>query len=261
MQEINQYVSELQQSELLHALPLETLLPALPKAGKNYRRRRGVLFLGQDPGVLVEQKDKPEKTAEFFQKHHRDWDAFWFEDPVNSFLNWYLNDRFYFWEVPIRVMLKDKTKTGSSFYKQEELKEQHEALSSFACGNIGALIYPDYFAKLQPRETYAWLRAFNAQDYERAFKCAQAIFGTFDFFQRNLEPKHIVVMTNRFEPEQFFKDKQNVRETQADDFLWHYTIPGEYDVHLHWTYHPSYLKRKKKVDRVCSQLIDRIAAQ
>jgi hypothetical protein len=262
-EEIEKYIDELKNKDILQNIPIEFLLPNLPLAGPHYNEGKKILFLGQDVGNISNGYDNVIDIAEKEKaicEYNNSNNAFDFENSESNFIVWYSKYHYYFWELPIRIALRDKIKKGLHNYQIEELLNRKKELQSFAWGNVTTLIFPHYLKNnILSKEKYSNKPKFNLDLYHKAFEIEQSIFNKINFYSKYLNPDYIIVLTPHFKFDNFFQgiepEKKILIENVID--LYSFKINGK-EIQLFWTYHPSFLRRKKMIDEVCQIIIGNI---
>jgi hypothetical protein len=258
--ELNEYIKELKNNKILQNIPVEFLLPNLPVSGKYYNDGDKILFLGQDTGNIsssyenvISLTDKEKAILEYNDSSV----AFDFNIENDNFIEWYR--KYHFWELPIRISLKDKDKKEThKKYTKEELMSREKELQSFTWGNVSSLIFPHYLKKnILSKPEYLEKPKINFELYNKAFEIEQSIFLNPNFYMKYFDPNYIIVSAALFSINHFFKDVKYKKITLIEKLLDMYSFNiNNKEVLLFWTNHATSLIINKQINEVCVEIIE-----
>ncbi|MCX6305315.1 MAG: hypothetical protein NT040_10125 [Bacteroidetes bacterium] len=246
--ELSAFISRLKEENLFETLPLHTMIPYMPVAGKTYGQYKKIFFIGQDANHIKATHDSlvlPQEREEKIFTDHDERCAFDFSD--ENFLNWYFDYNYYFWEFPIRfVNLINGNGNSVPGIHPENIGDHpymNNIYQSFAWSNLGPVVFPHIYEKIK--------KAFNTREYAtdqmywKAFAIAEQQLGNAGLYVKYFQPEIIVVLSKCFNESVFFNG-QSFELVYFDDENYikkYHLVHNNIITQVFVTYHPSYMMR------------------
>ena len=223
----------------------------MPEFGKRYGDELKIIFLGQDANNLYTNYDNLNKEDIYSHIINLNESSTAFEfDEVESkkdnFISWY-KKRYKFWEFPIQFISKKyNLNIRYSDFSQKLVDETPDIkyfFSTFGWGNISSILFPHILRKRYSKLSESIQKVDN-NIYDEIFKIASDSFSSIDFFEKTCNPDVIVILTGRFNPNIFFKEKEIVKTSfDEKNKISRYDYYGNKHIKVIATYHPSFMSR------------------